>query len=227
MTEACLRAIKYNTAIPYRIILIDNGSTSDYQLKYLQNTDIYVKMDRNYGLEHVKHLGMSFVESDLFVSMDNDILVYRYDTDWLTRLIDLMNRYPAYGAIACRPQVLVADTMRHFETEDEVVEFPRIPGYARIMRTKWVNEVGAWWDKREGRGHEEIWISEKFREHGFKVGWANKVKCWHLFGEEDTDGWGYPKGMKPEDHGHNPVWPMPKNDRQIILNEVGIEVYGI
>jgi hypothetical protein len=139
-------------------------------------------------------------------------------------VVDLMNRYPDYGAIACRPQVLVADTMKHFETDDEVVEFPRIPGYARIMRTKWVNEVGAWKDKRPLRGHEEIWISEKFREKGYRVGWANNIGCWHLFGKEDTDEWGYPKNMKPEDHGHNPVWPMPKNDKDEILKRVGISL---
>ena len=225
MTKACIEAIKRNTKTPYRLILIDNGSDLDAQDFYLKNTDIYVKLDKNYGLEHVKHLGMSFVDSELFVSTDNDILVYDYgENDWLSRLVELMNTHPDYGAIACRPQVLVADTMKHFETDDEIVEFPRIPGYVRIMRTAWVNEVGAWKDKRPLRGHEEIWISEKFRERGWKVGWANDVKCWHLFGKEDTDEWGYPKGWKPEDHGHNPVWPIPKNDLIEIKNKVGINI---
>lgn len=225
MMRSCVKALSRNTSTPFRLIIIDNGSKRSDQEWYSEVADVYVKMDKNYGLEHIKHLGMSFVESELFVSIDNDILVYHYENpDWLGRLIDLMNRYPDYGAIACRPQVLVADSMAVFQSEDEVVPFPRVPGYARIMRTAWVNEVGAWKDKRPLRGHEEIWISTKFAERGWKVGWANNVRCWHLFGKEDTDDWGYPKGMKPELHGHHPVWPMPKNDKEEIKEKVGLDL---
>lgn len=225
MTRACLEALRLNTTTPYRLIIIDNGSDPQDQMRYLAEGDIYVRLDRNYGLEHAKHLGMSFVESELFVSMDNDILVYKYENpDWLGRLVKLMEKYPDYGAIAPRPQVLVATGMRMFETEDEVVPFSHVPGYARIMRTAWVNEVGAWQDKRPLRGHEELWIGEKFKEKGWKLGWANFVRCWHLFGKEDTDDWGYPKDMGIESHGHSPVWPMPKNDLREIEKKVGISL---
>jgi GT2 family glycosyltransferase len=225
MTELCIEALKRNTITPYRLIIIDNGSTQDASTKYFKEADIYVKLDRNYGLEHAKWVGMQFVESELFISMDNDILVYKYeDLDWLGRLVDLMNRYPEYGAIAPRPQILVGTGMYMFETEDEIVPFGHVPGYARIMRTAWVNEVGAWRDKRPLRGHEELWIGEKFREKGYKLGWANKVKCWHLFGKEDTDEWGYLKGIDPEEHGHNPVYPMPRNDVKAIMEGTGIKL---
>lgn len=224
MTEACLRAIKFNTNTPYRIILIDNGSITDFQHKYLENSDIYIKLDKNYGLEQAKNIGMKFVESELFVSTDNDILVYKYDPDWLSQLVGLMEKYPDYGAIAPHPQILVGTGMYLFETDKEVIEFPHVPGYMRIMRTDLVKRTGAWNEKRPLRGHEELWIGGKFRELGYKMGWANFVKCWHLFGKEDTDEWGYPKGMKSEEHGHNPVWPMPKNDLEIIKKEVGIDL---
>jgi hypothetical protein len=69
-----------------------------------------------------------------------------------------------------------------------------------------------------------LWIGAKFSEKGYKMGWANNIQCWHLFGKEDTDGWGYPKDSKPEDHGHNPVWPMPQNDLNTIKERVGIEI---
>ena len=224
MTELCLLALRENTKTPFRIILIDNGSSKHTQTSYLHSTDIYVKLDKNYGLERAKHIGMQFVESELFVSMDNDIMVYKYEPDWLSQLIDLMARYPDYGAIAPRPQLLVGTGMAMFETDNELVDFPHVPGYARIMRTQWVNEVGAWKDERPLRGHEEMWIGQKFAERGIKMAWANKIRCWHLFGKEDTDEWGYPKGTKPEEHGHNPVWPIPKNDIQKIYEGTGIKI---
>lgn len=224
MMELCLMALRLNTTTPYRLIILDNGSISQARTSYAHKADIYVKMDKNYGLEHVKNLGMNFVESDYFISMDNDILVYKYEPDWLSRLIDLMNKNGTYAAIACRPQTLVADTMHIFDTDEEVVPFSRVPGYARIMRTDVVRRAGAWLDKRPGRGHEEIWICDRFKEMGYKAGWATKVKCWHLFGREDTDDWGYPKDMEPEEHGHKPVWPIPKNDKEEIKEKVGIDI---
>lgn len=225
MTKNCLLALKKNTRTPYRLIIIDNGSDQKSSASYLNTADIYVKLDRNYGLEYAKHLGMHFVESPLFISMDNDIMVYNYTgADWLARLIDLMKKNPSYAAIALRPQVLVGTSMSMFETNDEVVTFPHVPGYGRLMRTDVVRKTGAWNEKRPLRGHEELWIGEKLSQLGWKMGWANHVGCWHLFGREDTDEWGYPKGSKPEDHGHNPVWPMPKNDIDEIKRKVGLWV---
>jgi len=225
MTQASIEAIRRNTLTPHRLIVIDNGSDRNSQEVYMNRADIYVKLDQNYGLEYAKWLGMKFVNSELFVSMDNDILVYDYEhRDWLQRLIDLMKRYPEYGAIAPKPQALVGTSTEMFETQNEIVSFGHVPGYARIMRTDWVNEVGAWNDKRELRGHEELWIGQKFAEKGYRLAWANNIECWHLFGKEDTDSWGYPKDMIPEDHGHNPVWPIPKNDIEKIKEKVGIDI---
>lgn len=225
-TKLCLTAIKKNTMeTPYRLIIIDNGSPPEAQELYLSVSDIYIKMDENCGLEKAKNLGMNFVKSEYFVSTDNDVLPYYYENgDWLHRMIDLMDLNPHYGAIAPRPQILVADSMRSFETEEELVTHSHVPGYLRLMRTAWVKELGGWNEARPGRGHEEMWIGNKFAERGIKMGFATKVRCWHLFGAEDTDPWGYPKEMKTEEHGHNPVWPIPKNDINEIERRVGILV---
>ena len=223
-TEHCIKAFTQNTTTPYRLIIIDNGSSKIAQEVYCQTADVYVKLDKNYGLEYAKNLGMDFVKSELFVSTDNDILPYKYeDKDWLQRLIDLMEKNPDYGAIALKPQVLVGTNTTMFSTPDELVPFSHVPGYARIMHTNQVKEVGAWKDHRPLRGHEEIWIGEKFAEKGYKMGWANHIECWHLFGNKETDMWGY-KDMEPQEHGHNPVWPIYGNDMDIIKERVGIEI---
>lgn len=220
MTVACLKAIKNNTTTPHRIILIDNGSKTDFQSIYAQESDIYVKLDKNNGLEYAKNLGMDFVESELFISMDNDILPYIYSPDWLSQLVNLMSKYPEYGAISLKPQVLVGTNMEMFNTSNEIVQFSHVPGYARIMRTDLVKNVGSWSGKRPLRGHEELWIGEKFAASGIKMGWANFIKCYHLWGRDDEDMWGY-KGV---DSGHNPVWPIYKNDEEEIKKGVGIEI---
>ena len=228
MTSACLRSLELNTRTPHRLIIVDNGSDPGFQSNWLCGTaDVYIKLDHNQGLEYAKHLAMKFVKSPLFVSMDNDIMVYHYpncEEDWLSRLISLMAKHPEYKAIAPKPQILVGTGMYMFETEEEIVPFHHVPGYARLMDTQCVRETGAWNGLREGRGHEELWIGDEFSKRGWKMGWANKVECWHLFGNEKTDDWGYDKYSDPASHGHHPVFPMPKNDADIIMEKTGINI---
>lgn len=208
MTKKSILSIIKNADYPCRLIVIDNGS--DYQDWLSEQRgkliDILVLLDKNYGLETAKNIGMNFVESDLFVSTDNDILA---KPGWLKQLKELIDKYPEYACIACRPQVLVGTGDIFGDSPPEVKEFSHIPGYLRIMRTDLTKKAGAWSDKRPLRGHEEYWISQKFREMGHKVGWASYIDCYHMFG--DNQDWGY-DGMKPEQHGHNPVGGLPKDD---------------
>jgi len=222
MTQSCLQALRVNTSTPHRIILIDSGSNPENQDLYAHMADVYVKLDQNRGLEYAKYLGMQFVESPLFVSMDNDILPYKYEPDWLGQLVGLMDANPEYGAIALRPQILVGTGMAMFENAQPIVEFPHVPGYARLMRTDLVKRAGAWNEKRPLRGHEEMWIGGKFREMGYKMGWARDLRCWHLWGEQGRgeDMWGY----IDTESGHNPVWPIPQNDWEEIEKRTGVRL---
>jgi len=228
-THWALQSIKENTQYPHRVIVIDNGSDKEmqghlYELKYNGWIDTLVLLDKNYGLETAKHLGMQFVETPYFISTDNDILAYRYEPCWLERLVDLMDKHPEYACIGCRPQILVGSGNPFAGKEEDIVDFPHIPGYLRIMRTQETREVGAWEDKRPLRGHEELWISERFRAMGYKVGWANKIKCWHLFGETANSNWGYAQWLKPEEHGHSPISSLPVDDKIAIKEGTGITV---
>jgi glycosyltransferase involved in cell wall biosynthesis len=217
--RATIETLKKNTSYtPFRLIVIDNGSQESFQEWLLKTADIYVKMDKNYGLEHVKNIGMNFVESPMFISTDNDILVPKPDhekkKDWLIELIELKQRHPTFASIALRPQTLVGTKYEDVFPEDvgEIVEFSHVPGYMRLMDSDVVRALGAWKDKRPLRGHEEIWISERIRDMGKKCGWAGHIPCWHIFGGDD---WGY-TGMKPEEHGHRPVSFIPKDDWDVI-----------
>jgi len=212
-TEKVIHSLHMKTKHQFKLIVVDNGSENTKGLSLMKEVgliDILVLLDKNYGLEHAKHLGMNFVESELFVSTDNDVLA---SEGWLTKLVKLMEKYPDYGAITCRPQVLVGTG--NIFTDGEITEFDHVPGYLRIMRTQAVRDTGAWNDDRTPlRGNEEYWISKRLNDNGWKTGWANNVRCFHMFGEDED--WGY-TGMKPEQHGHNET-SLPK-DSQFDLSE--------
>lgn len=211
-----LMCLEDNTKTDYRSIIIDNGSSTEFEETLNAGADVYVRFDENKGLEAAKHIGMELVESEYFISTDNDILVpkpevvqerYPEADDWLDALITLFEQNKKYKAIALRPQVLVGTGDIFGDNPPDVKEFSHVPGYMRIMDTKVVKELGAWEDKRPLRGHEEYWISNRMNEAGYKVGWASYIPCYHVFGDKN---WGY-KDMKPEEHGHNPT-NLPQDD---------------
>lgn len=217
ITLLSLATLIKNTDFPYKLVIIDNGSDPYAQAIYEGTADIYHRFDTNVGLEAAKNFGMKFVQSDLFISTDNDILVPKRDengADWLLRLVLLKKDNPDYAAIALRPQVLVGTGDIFGENPPKVKDFSHVPGYMRIMETDLVKKLGAWEDKRELRGHEEYWISERIRGVGRKVGWASYIPCYHLFGQEN---WGY-QGMTAEETGHNPV-QLPQDDWEVIRKD--------
>ena len=202
ITKLCIETLEKNTKTCYRLIVVDNGSDDEFSDWLNYHADIYCRLDDNIGLEAAKHLGMSFVSSELFVSTDNDILVPRPtgEVDWLQKLINLHEKYPEFASIALRPPILVGTGDIFGKNPPEVLEFSHVPGYMRLMETKLVNDLGAWSDKRPLRGHEEYWISEKIIAAGRKCGWASYVPCYHMFGDTGKD-WGY-KDMIADQHGH-------------------------
>jgi glycosyltransferase involved in cell wall biosynthesis len=225
-TKRSIEAIKKNTNYPHRIHVIDNGSEGEtqdmlWQMYTDQKIDLLLLLEENYGLEYAKNLGLDYVKSKYHISTDNDILPQK---GWLEELVKLMDENPKYKAIALRPQILIGSGNIFEGKKGDIVEYPHVPGYCRIMDTKLVKDIGGWRNDlneidsekfRQKRGHEELYISGKIRERGYKVGWARNVKCHHLFGNNETDPWGYIKEMKPQDHGHNEVSHIPPSPDKV------------
>lgn len=218
MTELVIRTIWANTYRPhYRLIVIDNFSTPDQRLMLGQLReegliDELVFNRANLGLEAARNQGLDLVRSKYFICTDNDCLPEPWDgtSDWLEKLVALMDNHTNYAAIACRTQVMIG-TGNIFEeadaNEDELVEFPHPGGSFRIMHTNKVKEVGGWSDN-PGRGSEEKYICGKLRDYGWKTGFATNITTLHLFGDrsQETDRWGYPADWTPEATGHSDIW---------------------
>jgi glycosyltransferase involved in cell wall biosynthesis len=217
-TQRCIRLINERTKVKFRIIVVDNCSDDGSQdwlfdAKKLNDIQHLILLKRNYGIHMAKNYGLALVrDSKYYIDIDNDILVPDIKPDWITSLAMLMEKYPDYAAISCRPQVLVGAGADKFKT-DEVAEFNHIGAHGRIMRTDIVKKVGGW-DKvfDAKRNSEDKYIASRIQDEGMKVGYARDVHCWHLFGEN----WGY-KEKALEEHGHNDMWPPPEHyDKEFI-----------
>lgn len=211
---------KYTTDIDYRIIVIDNGSNVGIQQLLFQDKengyiDILVLLDKNYGLEPAKNIGLSLVHSDWYVDTDNDCIPrpIMNGRSWLTDLLRLKEQNPAYLAIACPPQVFIgADKNEMFKASPEVLERKFVGGSLRLMHTQSVRDVKGWRSNpanmNEANRGEEHYICGKLitlpYENGFaKVGYARDIETYHMFGSDGQ--WGYGEA----EHYHRDQWPRP------------------
>jgi len=199
------------TRLGFRLILVINEYNRFESMEMLDRIGLYARSKGtdpvenrwvvlanrgNEGLEKARNQALSYVKSEIFVDVDNDILCPDLEPCWLTQLLGLMEEHPDYAAIALRTHVFVADGNFFHGHAEPVVERGHVGGSLRAARTKAVLEVGGW-TGRPGRGSEERDISGKLRRAGWKVGYANYLICYHMFGKN----WGY-GGMDPKDHGH-------------------------
>jgi GT2 family glycosyltransferase len=208
-TKQVMHNILDRTKCPnYRLIIVDNGSmdgTKEYLQRLKIRYPITVKqiklLDKNYGLQAAKNIGMEYVTSKYFVNTDNDCLCPKLNPDWITQLYNLMQSFPDFAAIALRPQTLVG-VGPIFKDAPEVVSNNVAGGSFRMMRTDLVKKVGGWTDDFENR-QEEWNICTKLKNEGYKVGYARDIFCYHMFGTAagGLGNWGYAKEIN---HYHNP-----------------------
>jgi glycosyltransferase involved in cell wall biosynthesis len=215
LTQQTIETLMANTDRKhYRLIVIDNHSSDDlrdmlWDYENQKAIDVCIYNEENYGLEPARNQGLVFATNKYLICMDNDILVppRKFGQDWIQRLVGLMRKYPDYGAIGMRTQVMIG-TGNIFEGKEnkDIIDFPHPGGSARIMLTEPVKKVDGWRETMKGRGSEEKYICGKLHDNGWKTAFTVQLKCWHLFGDQNTDRWGYPKDWLPDDSGHSDIW---------------------
>lgn len=215
LTERALAFINNRTQYPYRLFVIDNGSTDGThdvlnRFKKKGTVFLWLGIDHNVGIHMAWNTALGLASSEYMVTTDNDLYVPDLTPDWLEQMVHLMNVHPNYAAIAAQPHTFLG--ARPPQTYDEgVAEVGHCGAVMRIMRTALVKQAGGWertFDSK--RNHEEKTICSRLQTLGHKVGYAEKIKCYHDFGQDDN--WGY-ESIAPHDHGHRipgkEIWPTP------------------
>ena len=215
MTEKCLTYLNNRTKYPYRLFVIDNGSTdgTDELLRTWEKKGTifhWVRMSKNVGVHAGWNLSLGLVMSKYFITADNDLYLPDLDPDWLSQLVGLIKHNPDYAAIAAQPHTFLGARTPVLHPSG-VSEVGHCGAVFRIMKTELVKKAGGWkktFDSK--RNDEEKTICSRLQTLGYKVGYACKIKCFHDFGEDDN--WGYGK-IKPHEHGHRvpgkEIWPTP------------------
>lgn len=215
ITQLAITEIQKRTLMPHRLIVMDNGSTdgSEVVLEAMLEDgliDQLILLDENTGVHFGFNRLLELVQSEpYYICSDADLIpcVPIEGQDWLIRLISLIDRHPEYGAVACRPHILIGEPGDRFKDSPEIREMSHIGAHLRIMKTDLVRIVGGWKNvKAPSRNNEDWHIGGLIRKAGFKVGYSRDIRTIHLFGDplRGEDPWGYPEGVE---HGHVARWP--------------------
>lgn len=96
-TIVCIKSIKRNTISPYKIIIVDDGSvaTNYTALRKIDRITLLTTQKKS-GFPAACNLGMSKVESEFFVIINNDVEV---TNGWLTDLLNHMRQNPKLGIL--------------------------------------------------------------------------------------------------------------------------------
>ena len=215
ITDLCIRELQVRTTTPHRLIVMDNGS-EDGTAEMLEGLftenliDKLVLLDENTGVHVGFNALLDLVKSEpYYVCTDADLIpcIPVDGRDWLERLIDLADANSEYGAIACRPHILIGEPSDRFDGCGEIREMSHIGAHLRIMRVDAVRECGGWKkEKSPSRNNEDWYIAAQLKKLGLKVGYSRDIRAIHEFGDPDLgeDPWGYPIGVE---HGHVERWP--------------------
>jgi pentatricopeptide repeat protein len=201
-TQLCLDSIRYRTAEPYELIVVDNAS-SDGTLDYLlgQERIRLISNSENRGFPAAANQGILAAKGDAILLLNNDTVV---TTGWLRRLRAALYREPDVGLVGpCSnrvsgPQQISVDykdlkaidgfawewAQRH---AGERVPIDRLVGFCLLFRREVVDQIGLL-DERFGIGNfEDDDFCRRAIKGGFRVEMAVDAFV-HHFGHATFQG---------------------------------------
>src|SRR3989304_1121575 len=94
MTKECISSVIKNTANPFEIILIDNGSIPPYSEKVVCGYEIVIRNEKNMGFPCAVNQGIRSAKGGIICLLNNDVVL---TPGWSERLLDGLNRFSIVG----------------------------------------------------------------------------------------------------------------------------------
>ncbi|MBI1318524.1 MAG: glycosyltransferase [Candidatus Hydrogenedens sp.] len=194
----CVASIQRNTRAPYKLVVVDNGST-DGVADYFDSLDgvTVLHAPRNLGFAGGVNLGWPEAEGHLIV-LNSDTLV---PPGWLGRLVAALESAPRWGMLGPRtnnaagPQCIegleldseeavAALSNALWEQHGAAVEpLHRVVGFCMVIRDGVWQQVGPF-DERFGIGnYEDDDYGTRVRRAGFELGMASGCFVFHHGGK--------------------------------------------
>jgi len=164
-----------------------------------------ILLDDNYGLDYARGTATRHLKGEYCVFFDNDLLAPDLNPDWLTQELELFKKYPEFGAIALRPQVIVGVNEAEIfnATDAEIAPNQHCGATFLMFKTDLIKEVG--WANEFTNRVSDWRLGDLLKAKNLKMGWTRNLYCYHMY---QDDNWGYPQEVR---HFHHPIYPPPSS----------------
>ena len=130
-------ALLKRTRSPYRLHLInDGGSLKPFDINELvSTTSSFLNRKDNLGIAANLLVARNLTRSEVFVIMDDDVLVPDVEPDWLSRGLTVMNANPEIGMLGLNDPACDINDRRHvIEAGEPVTYCGRASGAPAFLR---------------------------------------------------------------------------------------------
>lgn len=181
------------------LIVIDNNSkdgTVEMLKEYEKNGKIHKLIllgdTETVNISGAYNIGFKYIESEFFITGQDDIVISKLNPDLVERLILLLEKYPQAAMMATRIQ-RIPNLLTGEGDENIIPARKALSSYFRVQRKSDFEKMG---NKPFGtKDWDDIgtlnMVREKIGKEGF---WARNLWCNHL--GYMTDNRGYPDGYK-------------------------------
>lgn len=143
MTERCVRSIRDRTALPYELIVVDNGSDQDAAEWVEAAADTAVHLDSNRGFAAGMNAGLERASGSLVAFVNNDtVLPERWDgllVESLTEGIGIVVPVVSAGGNASTVRIGAG---KGGENARPFIDLPS--GVVYLMKTDLIRSLGGW-----------------------------------------------------------------------------------
>ncbi len=191
LTRECIESIKRSTKIPFRLIIIDNGSEKETR-EYLENVRddpdldvILIRNDSNIGYLKAVNQGLKQSDSKYVCILNNDTVV---TDNWLDKMVDFAEKHDDVGLInpvlkkkrtPSAPDNLDKITRELESRKGEYIELDHCVGACLLIRKDVIKDIG-FFDEIYGFGHwEDNDYSRRAQKAGYKCVRLLDTLVWH------------------------------------------------
>lgn len=192
VTKLCIESIRRNTDIPYRLIIIDNGSDEETK-KYLESLKedksmniLLIRNGENLGFVKAVNQGLKVSDAKYVCILNNDTIVTK---GWLSKMVEFSENHPDIGAInpvikgkkGQDPPENIEEYCKRFEGGmGEYMEVDLCRGTCMLIKRGVIERVG-FLDETYGLGYyEDNDYSRRIQLSGFKTVRLLDTVIWHF-----------------------------------------------
>jgi len=198
--EKCLKSIRMNTHLPYEIILVDNGSTSQRAKEFVRSLEdvVLVDLDTNMPMETASGMAISLARGEYVLALTDDTIL---TPDWLDLFVQHVKAHKAIGIIGPRSNFVSGPQMIQNCSYSDVYElerfstnlsktnkwrltpYTRLVGFCLFIKAEVINRIG-WMDSSFGFGFDDDDFCLRANLAGFKTAIAQDVFIHHTGGPQ-------------------------------------------